>query len=205
MSRFTVLASERLEFQPTVSVASSQWRGLDRLAHPRVKRMEWGKSEDAFATNRAPMDSHAQPIRTMAALIDLCCCERLALWSVRCLIGHVRVPPCRETRTTDGLFPEVFASLLNAAERSFDEAQKRLRTLGRKPLTVASPGTQSLTTLEMSFIEAIRALQNDNREAARTCVRMSLRDGLVQEKVIVALTLIAECMAGAGHWLVQHD
>jgi len=96
--------------------------------------------------------------RLSLSLSDLCCCERLALWSIRCLISHYRLPNCPETKTTDGLFPVCFRPALDAAEGAFSDAVHLLNVAGQPGLAVNAPGMQSLT-------------------------------------------LLADCLAGAGHWL----
>nr|WP_294914761.1 hypothetical protein [uncultured Neokomagataea sp.] len=191
MPRFTALASENIAFQPTLSVASAQWRGLDRLAHPRVNKARYPQ---------AP--SHLQSeSRVVSSLTDMCCCERLALWSIRCLSGHFRMPPCRETRTTDGMFPDVFAPLFDAAEQAFSDAQTLLQQVDHPELNISRPGAQTLTTTEDALVNVVRAAQNDDTDKARQILGGLLSNHVAVGQVLTALTLLAECMAGAGHWL----
>lgn len=191
MPRFTALASENIAFQQTLSVASAQWRGLDRLAHPRVNK-----------TGQPSGGMHLQgDNRSVSSLTDMCCCERLALWSLRCLSGHFRVPPCRETRTTDGMFPDVFAPLFDAAEQAFSDAQALLARNEAGGFDISQPGAQFLTPTETALIEAIRAAQNDDTAKVHAILRAIAEEDPVSERLGAALTLLAECMAGAGHWL----
>ncbi|GBR43281.1 hypothetical protein [Neokomagataea thailandica] len=191
MPRFIALASESGVFQPTVSVASAQWRGLDRLAHPRVNK----------ATYPQPPSCLQGEGRAVSSLTDMCCCERLALWSIRCLSGHFRVPPCRETRTTDGMFPDVFAPLFDAAEHAFAEAQKKLQQAQHPALDISRPGAQALTLTEDALVNGVRAAQNDDVDTVRQILDRVLSNHVAVGDVLTALTLLAECMAGAGHWL----
>ncbi|GBR70444.1 hypothetical protein [Gluconobacter kanchanaburiensis] len=146
--------------------------------------------------------------RLSLSLSDLCCCERLALWSIRCLVSHYRLPNCPETKTTDGLFPACFRPALDAAEGAFADATYHLRLAERPLLTVNAPGMQSLTPLEERFLKGIVAAQNEGQREVFVILAEAFPDRFVQGCLAMALTLLADCLAGAGHWLPRalvHD
>ena len=139
--------------------------------------------------------------RLSLSLSDLCCCERLALWSIRCLISHYRLPNCPETKTTDGLFPVCFRPALDAAEGAFSDAVHLLNVAGQPGLAVNAPGMQSLTVLEERFLRGIVAAQNEGQRDVFVLLAEVFPDRFVQGCLATALTLLADCLAGAGHWL----
>ncbi|WP_246091391.1 hypothetical protein [Swingsia samuiensis] len=139
--------------------------------------------------------------RTPLFLSDLCCCERLALWSVRCLINRYRLPFCAETRTTDGMYPMSFRSVLDAAERSFSYAEAYLKENGQIKLNVNPPGAQNLTEVEERFIQVIQIVQNQGYQEAFAVLDGIYPDHTLQGYLVAALALVADCMSGIGHWL----
>ncbi|KXV43630.1 hypothetical protein AD943_08340 [Gluconobacter roseus] len=139
--------------------------------------------------------------RLSLSLSDLCCCERLALWSIRCLISHYRLPSCPETKTTDGLFPACFRPALDAAEGAFADATYHLKAADLPLLAVNAPGMQSLTALEERFLRGIIAAQNEGQREVFVLLAEVFPDRFVQGCLAMALTLLADCLAGAGHWL----
>ncbi|EHH67337.1 hypothetical protein [Gluconobacter morbifer] len=143
--------------------------------------------------------------RTLLSLSDLCCCERLALWSIRCLVRHYRLPYCPETKTTDGMFPSCFRPALDAAEQAFMDAADHLRETGLPELEINAPGALQLSQTEERFIRGIQIAQNEGQKATFVLLAGCVPDRLVQGCVATALTLIADCMAGAGHWLPEHE
>lgn len=161
-------------------------------------------SPPAIAPSESPDEWPSQRAvhpRVMHCLADLCCCERLALWTIRCLVTHFRLPDCPETKTTDGLFPVCFRSALDAAEDAFADATYHLLAGGRTPLAVNPPGMQALTPLEHCFLRVVVAAQNDAQREVQSILREVITDPVARGCLVTALTLIADCLAGAGHWL----
>ncbi|GBR51565.1 hypothetical protein AA106555_0599 [Neokomagataea thailandica NBRC 106555] len=101
------------------------------------------------------------------------------------------------------MFPEIFAPLFDAAEQAFSEAQDLMKASGQEGLDISRPGAQFLTRTESALIEAVRAAQNDDSVAVGAILQSLMLNAAVSAHVKSALTLLAECMAGAGHWLLQ--
>ena len=139
--------------------------------------------------------------RTPLFLSDLCCCERLALWSIRCLVSRYRLPYCHETRTTDGMFPASFRPVLDAAERAFEDAAQHLREAGQPVLDINPPGSQGLSAMEERFLQGIQTVQNDGQKEVFHLLADLFPERLMQGYIVTALALISDCMAGIGHWL----
>lgn len=157
---------------------------------------------------RAPL-SPAPLAPAPLSLSDLCCCQRLALWTIRCLSSGYRLPYCPETRMTDGLFPAAFRPVLDSAQAAFGTVAAQLAASGRPDLRIGPPGAQSVSAQEGRFIAIIAAAQNEAAEAAGEI--SALFTGLLPrgtspqagEALRAALGMIADCLAGAGHWLPQ--
>ncbi|MFT9298305.1 MAG: hypothetical protein ABF542_09375 [Gluconobacter sp.] len=143
--------------------------------------------------------------RTPLFLSDLCCCERLALWSIRCLVSRYRLSYCHETRTTDGMFPASFRPVLDAAERAFEDAAQHLREAGQPVLDINPPGSQGLSAMEERFLQGIQTVQNDGQKEVFHLLADLFPERLMQGYIVTALALISDCMAGIGHWLPRHE
>ncbi|POF63547.1 hypothetical protein [Novacetimonas maltaceti] len=143
-------------------------------------------------------------------LSDLPCGERLAVWTVRRLVGPVHPMascaggadlPVSARSSALGLF-------LPCNRREFaDVAQAFHNALAwmarqRLPLPdIAMAGVMHVTDVERRLLAATAAAQAGHDDEARIALRdVSSHDGVVA-RLMPAITLLGACLAGAGYWL----
>ncbi|MFW7266405.1 hypothetical protein ACMAUO_00385 [Gluconacetobacter sp. Hr-1-5] len=134
---------------------------------------------------------------------DLSCSEKLAIWMIRCVTRR-EVPACTGASArpvASGLFMAGFRSELEGVVEAFRAAMSRMAGLRMERLDVGMPGTVILTTTEQGFLDATSAAQNGNEAAVRSALRRIFPHHYVQSRFAAAVTVLAACLAGAGHWL----
>lgn len=134
---------------------------------------------------------------------DLSCSEKLAIWMIRCITRR-EVPACTDASSRPvarSLFMVGFHAELEGVVEAFRAAMSRMAGLRMDRLDVGMPGTMMLTATEEGFLDATSAAQNGNEAAVRTALRRVFPHHYVQSRFAAAVTVLAACLAGAGHWL----
>lgn len=134
---------------------------------------------------------------------DLSCSERLAVWMIRCIArreaaacGAVPLRPAAQD-----LFMAGCRSEREGVVQAFRAAMSRMAGLHMGHLDVGMPGAVVLTVTEQGFLEATSAAQNGNEAAVHMALRQVFPHHYVQSRFAAAVTVLAACLAGAGHWL----
>lgn len=134
---------------------------------------------------------------------DLSCSEKLAIWMIRCITRR-EIPACGGASAhpvARSLFMAGFHADLEGVVDAFRAAMNRMAGLCMDRLDVGMPGTTMLTATEQGFLEATSAAQNGHEAAVRTALRRVFPHHYVQSRFAAAVTVLAACLAGAGHWL----
>lgn len=134
-------------------------------------------------------------------LSELCCSERLAIWSIRSMTG-LSMPSCQlAARRPDSFFPECCRNGLEAAETALQEALQFMRDSAMELPEIGIPGTQQVFETEQRFLHAVESAQNGNQSAVRSILEPDFGHFYLQSRFSLALMLLADCLAGTGHWL----
>ncbi|MBB2206620.1 hypothetical protein [Gluconacetobacter takamatsuzukensis] len=133
---------------------------------------------------------------------DLSCSERLAVWMIRC-VARRETAECGTPGHpgAQDLLMTGFRAELDGVAQAFRAAMRRMVGLRMGHLDVGMPGAVMLTATEQGFLEAASAAQNGNEAAVRTALRRVFPHHYVQSRFAAAVTVLAACLAGAGHWL----
>ncbi|MBV1834986.1 hypothetical protein [Novacetimonas pomaceti] len=145
-------------------------------------------------------------------LSDLPCGERLAVWTVRRLVGPARqIPSCSvgpdgaglsvNARPPLGLFLPCDRREFADVARAFDNALGWM-SRHRLPLPdIAMAGVMRVTETERRLLAATAAAQAGHDDDARAALHdVSAHEG-VAARLMPAITLLGACLAGAGYWL----
>lgn len=142
-------------------------------------------------------------------LSDLPCGERLAVWTVRRLVGPVHpMPSCSgaaglsvNARSALGLFLPCNRREFADVAQAFHNALAWMARQRLPLLDIAMAGVMHVTDVERRLLAATAAAQAGHDDEARIALRdVSDHDGVVT-RLMPAITLLGACLAGAGYWL----
>ncbi|MBM9400496.1 hypothetical protein JUN65_02670 [Gluconacetobacter azotocaptans] len=134
-------------------------------------------------------------------LNDFSCSEKMAVWTIRRLVGR-QAPACPQgPAEARGLYVPGLRREFEGVARAFREGVARMADMGIAGPDVGMTGQQAVSRTEGQFLEAIAAAQNGDEAGVRGALRSVFPHRYVQSRFAAAVTLLGACLAVAGHWL----
>jgi hypothetical protein len=191
-------ASQHLGDGNGVSSATGPLDPPDRTTARRIAIAMRSQSTYADGQPSAGRRMTRRDAKSDASVADFCLSERVAVWTLRQLVGRSRTCFGRDGDATCGLgcdFQTIAFALHEGLTRMAERRNRRLH--------VGQPSSLALTMDEWSLLQALAAAQRDDERGVHASLQGMAPDCQVRSSLVTGVMTLAASLGIAGYWLAD--